>query len=103
MSKRLDAIKAHKAEARTGIRSRSKTGMPLNKNGKVIISLVGDEEHIRRIQNLSVNGTPSDIKTNTPIGRRVNDFKRLLVQASTTFITRYTPKVSKKRVQSQFS
>lgn len=103
MSKRLNAIKAHKAEARTGIRSRSKTGMPLDKNGKVIICLVGDEKHIRRIQNLSVNGTPSDITNDTPIGRRVNEFKSLLVQASTTFITRYNPIASKKRVQPQFS
>ena len=89
MSKRLNAIKAHKAEARTGIRSRSKTGIPLDKNGKVILAFVADPEHIRRIKNLQVNGSPSDIDDSTPIGRQVNNFKATLIESAKTFVHRY--------------
>lgn len=99
---RLNTAKAHRSLGASGIRTRSKTGMPLDKNGKVILSHVGDSEHLRRISNVSVNGSAhGETDSKTAIGRRVIEVRNMLTQSALTFVERYNRNKSTK-VQSQF-
>jgi hypothetical protein len=94
MSKELKRQQAVRDTAVRGIRSRSKTGMPLDKNGKVIIALVGDATHRSHIMGLNINGQGKAIHNNPNIREsfenKVNNAKMQIIERAITFAERYS-------------